>query len=267
MGQEFLNIIEKLKTAGDKVAISVFDNEKIKKVVIATFGNDLISKYGSIENFFEDINSKGHKDIAIQEYQKNGTGMKRIGDALRFNFSPKKQSNSAIVHEATPIPVHPQPAFGLAGTGLGFAEIMQLNTNSVLKEKLEERNVYLEQRVKDLESQVYDLKEEKLASKYDSDNKSNQADLFKEIIKAAPMLLGAFSKPSGGLNAPATQVATSNLSEAKVELIDLIGSPNVSDAMAEVLFSIIEKIHTVQGFYENLDSLLNPKITENEPAS
>lgn len=266
MGQEFLNIIEKLKTAGDKFAISVFDNEKIKKVVIATYGNDLISQYGSIENFFEEINSKGHTDIAIQEYQKNGTGMKRIGDALRFNFSPKKQSNSAIVHEATPIPVHKQPAF-LAGTGLGFAEIMQLNTNSVLKDRFEVENEFLKKRVKDLEGQVYDLKEEKLASKYDSDNKSNQADLFKEIIKAAPMLLGAFSKSNTGLNAPQVQNSNHQVSEVKADLIDLISSPNVSDAMAEVLFSIIEKIHTVQGFYENLDSLLNPKIEENEPTS
>ena len=260
MRQDFLDIVQKLKANGDNVAISVTDTDTLKKIQVATYGNDLIAEYGSIENFFETI-KRNHNNVAIQEYKKNGSGMKSVGVLTKFTFSEKTHQSKPVVYEPTQTPVNP---FGLAGTGLGFADIMALNTDSVLKAKLEERNTYLEQRVKELESQVYELKEEKLESKYNSDSKSSQNELIATLIKSAPALMGMFqSNSSAGLNAPQGQ--NLNLSEVKTELVGFISNPAFSDAMAEVLCSVIEKITTVEGFYDNLDILLNPKDKTNEP--
>lgn len=261
MRQDFLDIVQKLKSKGDIVAISVTDTDTLEKFLNkATYGNDLIAKYGSIENFFETI-KRDHNNIAVQEYKKNGSGMNKVGLPLKFTFSEKTHQSKPVVYEPNQTPVNP---IGLAGLGLGFADIMNLNTASVLKERLEVQNDFLKKENERLAKQVYELKEEQLASKYDSDKKSGQNELIATLIKSAPALMGMLqNNSSAGLNAPQGQ--NLNLSEVKTELVGFISNPAFSDAMAEVLFSILEKINNVEGFYDSLNNLLNPKPQSHEP--
>lgn len=262
MRQDFLNIVQKLKT-DSFAAISVYNLDADEKIIPATYGNEFVEKYGSVENFFEDLKAKGIVNILVQEHRKNGSGSKNKGNPMSFNFAQKKETIAPVVHEATPMPAQ-QPFFGLAGTGLGFTEIMQLNTDSVLKARLEVENEHLKTRNKELEAQVYELKEEKLSNKYDAEAKSGQADLIKTLIQNAPALLGAFTKQTpAGLNA--VHQPTQNVSEVKQHFINMVQSPAISDDFTEFLFGLINRINTDAEFYESLENLLNPKQQGNEP--
>lgn len=239
MRQEFNKLVEKLKT-DPLTAVSVFDNDNFKYVVKTKYGTEIKSEYGSIENLFEKLNKDGHKNLNIQEYRKNGNSCKKIGNPFQVNFSEKQPQNN------TQQPMN----FGLnGGFGLGFTDIMSLNTDSVLKAKLEARNEILEAKNIELTDKVAELKEQILKDNYSVEKKQGNQELIGGLIQTfAPMLQGMFESKQAGLNAPAQE----NFSPEKQQLINVIKSASFSDPMAQFLLQVIHTTNTNETFYNEV---------------
>lgn len=253
MRQEFLDIVNKLKS-DEYCAISVIDDSTMNKILTTSSGSLLVQKYGSVENYFENLKNSGVNSISIQEYRKNGSGWKNTGNIIRnLTFHDKNTAvNSVPSH--TPAPVYPLNG-GLNGqvVGLGFVEAANLIADSKENVRLVEENKYLKEKNERLEKDIFDLKEEKLKREYDASSKSEQNGMITKALETLPALLQGFAsmKTSSGLNAPAQQSTP-----IKNEFIALITNPDVSDQFVQVLQEVATKISTEQGFYDKLEKIL-----------
>ena len=252
MRQALDNIVSKLKT-DPFMAIAVHNTETFAKIIPATTGNILKEKHGSIENFFDSLFKNGNKSIAIQEYRANGTGIKKIGSVVNFNFSEnnEKQMNNTAQPNSNP--------WGLAGqVGLGFTDIINLTADSRDKVRLETENVYLKTANEDLKKLLDELKEEKLATKYDSDGKKSQTELLLGLANAfGPQLAGLLTKTPTGLSAPEPQAFQDDAPNKQV-MFQMLNDPNFSDAMAQLLLDVTDRINKKPDFHEKLMEILNP---------
>lgn len=264
MKQVFNNLIQELKI-NKKLSISVVDTSSFDKIIPAKSGDDLIKAYGSVENFFESIFQKGHRKISITKYSKNGTGLIKK-DNLQFDFSEKQTENTQpIAIENKPIQAIPMNNnIGMNGTiGLGFAELLNYGIKANQSEVLIVKNEFLEKENISLKSQIEDLKEERLKSKYDTEIKSNNASMLMGMAETfAPLLMNVLGKgvPATSLNAPAQEVRY--LSDIKKNMIAFVENDTTQDVHIQFLFNVIEKVNTDPSFYENVMNLLNPTSVE-----
>lgn len=246
MRQEFYTLIEKLNS-DPLCAVSVYDIDKFSQILKPTLGSDLKQEYGSIKDFVENLNSNNHKNLLVQEYRKNGSSFAKKGNAFPVNFGEKPVEQNQNFN---------QGLNGLAGFGLGFPDIMRLNTDSVLKATLEVKNEALEKENKELKSDNEKLKEQILKDQYDVSKKSNTAETAKNIVKEIVPLIGMFMKGGdasvSSLNAPTPQ----NLSTEKQQLISIISSPEFSNEMTVFMFQVLNNINTSETFYEEVVKLL-----------
>lgn len=241
MRQDFNRIIQKAKI--DPItAIAVFDNGSFTQVLKPTFGKEIISNHGSIENYLEKLKQDGITNITVQEYRKNGSSIKKVGAPVTVTFGDEKQvaTNMTKVNS-------------VQGMGLGFTEIMNLNTDSVLKTKYETELEFTKRELEETKKQRDELKEEILKMRYDVDKGSKSAETFTSLASIfAPMLQGMMSGGQGALNAP----AQGNLTELKNTLVTIIHNKEFSDESATVLLNIITKINTQENFYDDLLKLM-----------
>lgn len=266
MEQVFNNLVRELKT-DNKILISVIDAISFTKIIPAKSGNELIESYGSIENFFETNFQKGHRKISVTKYRKNGTGNSKIGN-FQFDFSEKQPTPVETIVEQKPIQAMPiQTNSGMNGVvGLGFAELLNYGIKANESEVLKVENTFLKQQNEALKNQVDELKEERLQNKYNSENKKNQNDMLMGMAETfGPLLMNVLAKApaSTALNAPVVQPQfSSDLSEAKKQMISFVTNESTFDVHIEFLLSIIDKVNTEQGFYEKVLNLINPQSNE-----
>ena len=240
MRQDFNQIIQKAKI-DPLTAIAVFDNGSFTQVLKPTFGVELKSTFGSIENYLEKLKQDGITNITVQEYRKNGSSIKKVGAPVTVTFGNEKQVATNMTQVNS-----------LQGIGLGFTEIMNLNTDSVLKTKYETELEFTKRELQETKKQRDDLKEEILKMRYDADKGSKNTEMFTSLATVfAPMLQGMMSSGQGALNAPAQ-----NLSQFKSNLIAIVQNNQFSDEFATVLLNIITKINTQENFYEDLLKLM-----------
>lgn len=265
MKQVFNNLIQELKT-NDKLLISVVDANSFTKIIPAKSGADLIKAHGSVENFFESIFKKGHQKILVKKYSKNGTGV-QPKENLQFDFSEKPTENTqSVAIENKPIQAVPMNTnnIGMNGTiGLGFAELLNYGIKANESDVLRVKNEFLEKENISLKSQVDDLKEERLKSKYDTETKSNNATMLMGMAETfAPLLMNVLGKgvPATSLNAPAQEARY--LSDIKKNMIAFVENETTQDVHIQFLFNVIEKVNTDPSFYENVMNLLNPTSVE-----
>jgi hypothetical protein len=247
MRQDLQELIGKLKQ-DEFTALSVFSSTKFLVVSSPRTHKNFVEKYGSFENFLEKVKKDGHDEIIIQEYRKNGSSYKKIGNPLPLlTFSDKVVTSNG---KAT----HNENMNGLQGTGLGFADLMALNTDSVLKARLEVENEFLKKNNTFLTDEVAKLKEEILSSKYDLSKNSGRNEL---LISAIPTIENVLKGLLGG-NSPLNGAAQKNnapLSGYKEELQSLLNSNDFTDAYANYLLEIIDKLKDPV-FYNKLEIML-----------
>lgn len=255
MRQEFLDIVNKLKS-DEYCAISVINDSTMNKILTTASGSALVQKYGSVENYFENLKNSGINSISIQEYRKNGSGWKNTGNIIKnLTFHEKNTAVNSVPNPA-PVPAYPLNS-GLAGqvVGLGFVEAANLIADSKENVRLVEENKYLKEKNERLEKDIFDLKEEKLKRDYDNSGKESQNQLLIGLAEVFKPVIGGFmnGKSNASLNAPAPE---SQSTPIKNEFIALITNPDVSDQFVQVLQEVATKISTEQGFYEKLEKLL-----------
>lgn len=259
MKQEFNNLVEALKT-DNKLLISVFNANTFEKIIPAKTGENIILEYGSIENFFENIFQKNHRKISVSKYKKNGTGLLKIGN-LQFDFSEKETTNIQPMIETTPIPAIPMNNAGMNGmVGLSFPELLNYGIKANESDVLKIENKYLKEQNENFKLQIEELKEERLASKYDSENKKNNSTMLLGMAETfAPLLMNVLGKaniPSPSLNAPVND-NIANLSDVKKQMIAFVNEETTYDVHLQFLFQIIEKVNSDAGFYDKVLMLIN----------
>lgn len=259
MKQEFNKLIEELKT-DSKLLISVINASTYNKIIPAKSGEDLVLEYGSIENFFEDSFKNGNQKILVTKYNKRGTGLTKIANAVLFDFSSKEENT------AQPMAVVPQPQAVLPpslngahqSVGLGVPELINYAVNASRSQVLEIENGYLKANNEDLKKQLDTLKEERMADKYSADNKKNQNEMILGLSQAfLPMLGGLLNKGASAVPLNAPENPFTGLSEKKQQMLDFIAQDTTLDAHIDFLFSIIEKTNVDPNFYTEIQELIN----------
>lgn len=252
MRQEFLDMIKRLK-ADSFYAITVVDDLSLNRLITTATGAKLVEKHGSIESFFELLKQKGVQSISVSEYKKNGSGFKSLNSVINnLRFSEKQNSSPvqtpAGAYSNLNSPNTPQV------NGLGYLEAKaEYQSNDITRLQME--NTHIKEKNESLQKQLEELKEERLAAKYDINAKAGTNDLIATIISSAPALMGLLKGDGGSaLNAPAN--TEQDLPENKQKLIHFCKNPSVSDKLAESLFVVATKITTIEGFYEELEDLL-----------
>jgi len=256
MRQEFLNIVNQLKN-NQYYAISIVDDSTMNKILTTTLGSTLIQKYGSVENYFEQLKNSGVTSFSVQEYKKNGSGWKNTGNVVRNLTFHDKNQNSNHSHTA---PASNPLNGGLAGqvVALGFTDVANYMADSKDNVRLTAENKHLAEKNEALQKQVDELKEEKLKREYDASKSSGQNEVIMGVLNNLPTLLGAFTGggSSSALNAPVQQTQYTAI---KNEFIAFISQPTVSDEFIQVLHEVAVKVATEQGFSDKLEDLLNPQ--------
>ncbi|WP_130736733.1 hypothetical protein [Flavobacterium sp. J27] len=245
MRQEFNILVNKLNT-DPLTAVSIFDNDTFTQILKPTYGTDLKQQFGSIKEYFEKLNREGKRNLTVQEYRKNGTSKEKQGNAFPVTFSETPQTSPQMQNNNT---------VGLNGNfGLGFSDIMNLNTNSVLKERLEVENDFLKKENKRLEESNKALERKILENEFSDTKASGNKELLKEAVNTFGPVLQMLmqNNSSSALNAPASQ----NLTPEKQQFITLISNPNFSNENVIFLYEVINAINTKEDFYDQLEALL-----------
>jgi hypothetical protein len=258
MRQEFIDIVRKLKT-DQYAAISVYDEKIKKKILLPTTSTELISKYGSIENYFEKLKNDGVTLFSILEFKKNGSGFKNMQNSiLNLHFGEKTEEN--MIYPAQPIISQNVASLtgGLHGqvVGLGFMEVANLMSDSRENVKLSEENKYLKTQNEELKKQVDELKEERLITKYDSSKSSATNELLLGLAQNLPSILSGL-KGSAAPADGASLTGVPTVTETKAEFINYISSPAVSDDMIHFLFQISETIKKDSSKFEEINTILS----------
>lgn len=87
MKTQFANTIEKLETDSSR-AVTVVNNDTGTGIVCNATAEELIAKYGTIKNFFNDLFEKKIKALKITDKLKNGSTFRKFGDDYVFEFGP-----------------------------------------------------------------------------------------------------------------------------------------------------------------------------------
>ena len=107
----------------------------------------LITKYGSIKDFFEGLNAKGVKLIRVTDRTKNGSSFKTIGQSYEVKFENGSTAETTVpavqiqpTHQAVPMQNQGNGLNGLLA-GLGLAELNKIHDYARLKEELTEYKI------------------------------------------------------------------------------------------------------------------------------
>lgn len=260
--EELEDFILKLNTDQFQ-AVSVYDLKKGQYIYKNVTHGQIVSDYGSAEDFFEKINDDGYTRLMIYPRRKNGKNAFRVdgtpfeiniqpeGKKEKFNFTPEPRAKKKKKKKASS---------GLFG--LGAVEIMDLKFQANDKARFETENRELKDKNKELEAKVAELKEEQLQKKYTKETNEGLYALVKEGMNTLPLVLKSFNIGNAGAVAPIAGMAgvendLSSLSEVKQSLIKAI--QNEDNDLVQLLSVIYQNIISTDqenNFASDLQKLL-----------
>jgi thiol-disulfide isomerase/thioredoxin len=248
--QELDNLIEKLNT--DKYsAVSVFDIPANRWLFRNKSHQEITEEYQSAEDFFEDLFAKGHRNLSLTLKRKNGSTHKIDGEPFDVNFSAQSKAQTAV---ATPVqqakPMQVQDVFSNS-FGLGTLDVMNLMVAKNDASRLHTENEVLKSENKELKKKYEEIREEQLASKYDTNKSKGNQEMLLGAIQQLPTLI-SFVKgtPVVGLSAPVETYE----SEAKQNFA--MALQHIDDTVVGVLDSINKGLNTNNEFSQELAQLL-----------
>lgn len=256
--EQLKNTIAKLKS--DPLhAITVVNGISAEKIATNATGEILAGRYGSVENFFNDLNDQGVTLFQVFNKRKNGNtygkdrnpipNFKTIG--LPFTVDARetqkpKTMKSETVHTPEVMQFNP---FGMPlNGGLNMMDVgFKLGDHQRLENELRE----LKAKCEKLETENKILENTNLRNELSGDKASQNVELAKTFAPLLSPLLTKLLAPAGGgsLNSPAEY-----LSETKSELITNIKASD--DTFNEYLMVVMQGISTNNEFTDELVALL-----------
>lgn len=265
MKQELINIIDRLKKDESRL-LSVMDAETYRPIINSWSNGRISAKYGSVEEFFNNLVASGIGEIIIEERKKHGSSSIPMGEKIKFTLIKKNEP----MHEDTTPSVSPQmilpatvtsaqtqiPLNGLAGFGLGLPQLMELHVSAHDKTRLETENKFYKEENERLKKEVADLKEERLENKFSEAKAKGNNEMLLGILANIPSLLGAFKSGASpvGLTGSMHPSETYSVPENKQYLFEKLST--TSHDVDNYLLAILNGIYTNQTFFVELEQIL-----------
>lgn len=255
--QELDNLIDKLNTDSYS-AVSVLDLDTNSFLFRNKTHTEIIAEYGSAEEFFESLFAKGHSRLTLALKRKNGSSYKIDGQSFDVNFSKGGQSQNQVSQAQqipqTPVEVMKTPQADVFSNsfGLGTLDIMNLMVAKNDASRLFTEVETLKAENKDYKKKYEEIREEQLASKYDTNKSKGTQEMLLGAIQQLPTLIGFVkgTAPVAGLAAPMEMYS----SEIKQHFATALQS--IDDTVVGVLESITNGLNTNVEFSSELAQLL-----------
>lgn len=277
--KKMLEIIHKLET-DQYYAVKVVNTDTNAELGNNLTGQKMISDFGSVEDFFKYLISRGVTRITIFPKRKNGSTYIFKGEPETFQIS---NDNTTYQPETTPvatplqhspvpvqqnisIPVMPSNT-GLNGSfGLGFTEVVGLHVAANEKGRLEAENDYLKKDNERLKAENQELKEDRLKKEYDTAKASGNKELLLGLGETLSHVIGKFmGGPAAvptGLNGPAHASQEPSFSQSP----ELSYLATQSPDFLQFITGICHLINTSPDFYQDLTVIIQkyqPNATDN----
>lgn len=243
-------------------AVSVYDLKTRNYIFKNVTQAQIISEYGTAEDFFEKINADGYTRLLIYPRRKNGNAFKVDGNSFEINIEAgeKKQEKLHFTPMLKTKKKKKKKSASSGLFGLGAVEIMDLKIDAKDKVRFEVENTELRNRNKTLEDQIAELKEEKLKKQYTHDSNEGLFALAKETIKTLPMAIKSLTN-SGVVDSVSGMTGLENdfshLSEVKQNFIKSIENEDEEMVtLLEVIYKNIISSDTENHFASDLQKLL-----------
>jgi len=215
--EQFNEIINRLDT--DPVfGISVYNLTKgVRAIELNKNKDEIISKYGSLENFFNGLFQNGVTKICIQPKRRNGQN----GRAVSWINHPKFESQEFnLKSDEQPIPQPLQQPFtasapvqytqsSLGVPGLGIPEYVSLKVSEAEKNRLANENQILKIENESLKKENLQYKKNELENEYKTGKSDKTHELILGLVQNADKLKGIFSG-GGGAVAPVPELGLGN---------------------------------------------------------
>ncbi|MDL2141181.1 hypothetical protein QQY79_01505 [Flavobacterium tructae] len=247
------NLIDKLNSDSYS-AVSVLDLDTNSFLFRNKTHGEIIADYGSAEEFFESLFAKGHSHLTLALKRKNGSSYKIDGQSFDVNFT--KQDQYSQVQHVQQIPVqqvkNSQADVFSNSFGLGTLDIMNLMVAKNDASRLFTEVETLKAENKEYKKKYEDIREEQLASKYDTNKSKGAQEMLLGAIQQLPTLIGFVkgTAPVAGLAAPMEMYS----SEVKQHFATALQS--IDDTVVGVLESITSGLSTNVEFSNELAQLL-----------
>ena len=242
--QNLDTLIDKLNTDSYS-AVSVLDLDTNTFVFRNKTHAEIIADFGSAEEFFETLFADGHKRLNLTLKRKNGSTYKADGTSFDVNFSKESQSVQPVQSPVTP-DVFPN------SFGLGSLDMINLFVAKGDAQRLHSENEILKATEKENKKLIEELKEERLASKYDTDKSKGTQEMLLGAIQQLPTIMAMVKgvPPVAGLGSPTENYST----PAKQNFAKAL--QNLDDSTVNVLESINNGMNSNAAFTNELAQLL-----------
>lgn len=243
-------LMEKLNS--DQYAgVSVFDLDTNSYLFRNKIHTEIVEEHQSAENFFESLFAKGHKRLNLTPKRKNGSSYKIDGATFTVNFS-----NDTSEIQPQKLPQVPQPLMAEVMPnvfGLGTLDIMNLMVSKNDATRLYTECEILKTENKEQKKLIDELKEERLATKYNTEKSKGTQEMLLGAIQHLPTLMSAVKGvPTASAGLAGTLEAFT--SPAKQSFANAL--QNIDDTVVSVLYNINTGLNTNNQFSFELAELL-----------
>jgi len=223
-------------------AVTIIDNDTGEKVCNNFAGTAIIEQFENVDEYFENLQEKGHTNLQIINRKKNGSVYKTI-DTFTINTD---DNNSEHVKTK---PKKKKKKKSKNMFGLGFPDIMDMKISVHERNRLDVENKKLIDTNDVLKKRNDELERRELERNYIKEKNDSFNNLLNGIIQQAPSIL----KSVGLVKVPETALVATGLS-----------SPDVFENMSAVQSDFIKVVkHTDENMLQVLYAILN-KIENND---
>lgn len=239
-------------------AVTIVDNDTGEKICQNLLGTDIIEKYGSAEDFFDNLDSKTGLNLTIISRRKNGSVFKTVDT---FEIEPdeepvkKSQGSKESIRKKKKKKKKKNEFFGL-----GFPDVLDMKISAFEKNRLEAENIKLAEQNDILKRRNDELERNELERKYTVQKSDSFNNMLTGLISQAPTILKAVGLkvdvPNAAIGLSAPEMEDENISPVQKEFIEVV--KNTSDEMIQILYGIIAKIESGEDndFAVELDKVL-----------
>ena len=256
---QLFDLINQLNT--DKFcACNIYDNDTNVFIHRNITHLQILNKFETAEDFFENLKEKGHENLTIQPRRKNGNNFKDDGNEFKISsvVEAKKMEETKVDRLPEKKKKKKKKSKSKDLLGLGMADIFDLKVQARERDNFE-KQLDKVTKERDVIQEKYDvIKEEQLLTKYTVQKSDSFNNTLGAAIKQLPLIAQSFGY---GANAPGLSGAENqddqDLSEVQILMIDTVKL--LDNDTLTILQSIANKFFDPENeadFFEDLRKVL-----------
>ncbi len=239
--------------AKEKRRFEIYDANTEMRIYKGISAAEIIEEFDDFDTFFEMLKEKGHEKIAIQKAHKHGNGQIRDGIMHKYQLIGEEAGKSQLVAgggkakaapSSTNIPAQ-NPAGLMGSMGLGFADVMRMNTEAENYRNEKEKADRLQRKIDKLEAENKQLERDNLRYELGVEAKPGAVEKLLNMVSQNPELISTAIQALAQAKQPATAAlnapAESQVSKLKAALIQALQQDSVTDELAMMLYHVIRQ--------------------------